>query len=201
MKDKKIIVWVLMLVFGIFCAAAVKNMFKLETTQQEWIVVETCTSDGNEPSDLAVGERTWLTISAISTSLESGGGSEGDAEIEAKRIAPAWNMLRFRCIGISDNNSVTHQIYFGTLKGNNDCEFVKAGQLAWTIGTQASATSGYEMADTLTVTSYCWPKSWSSSNPANNLVAEAAIDCIGADMVVIVPTTSACNSRLLMKGF
>lgn len=167
------------------------------TAQVSWKVVETVTSAGTEPTDLAVTERTYTTILAAIAAA-----ADGDDEIEIFSVPDGWNIMRFRCIGITENGTVTHQIYLGTLasRGTN-CEMVKAGQLAWVIGTQASTTSTYEMADAVTVTPYCWPKPWVSSNPGSNLVAEAAIDLMGADIVIVVTTAASCNAKLLGKGY
>jgi hypothetical protein len=49
-----------------------------------------------------------------------------------------WSRVRFRAIGIADNNTVTHQIYLGSLGGRKDTELAYSGQLAWTIGLQQS---------------------------------------------------------------
>lgn len=193
---KKLILGILIGVLAVLClAAADRDFFSLKTNQVDWADKTFSVVDSNA-IDLAVTERTWSTITAAIAA-----DANNDGEIQYKRIPTEWNSIRFRCIGYSDNNSVTHQIYFGTLGGETNCEFVNAGQLAWTIGTQASITSGYEFADAVTVTSYCWTKSWSSSSPGSNLVAEASIDCAGADMLVVVPTTTDCNSFLLMKGY
>lgn len=202
MKNKNIF-WILSLlaVLAIGTVNVVRLGETLMTNQIPWVVVETCTSDGNEPTDLAVTERTYLTVLAVSPTALTGGGSEDDAEIEIFRIPPWWNGGIFECIGITDNNTVTHQIYLGTLGDDSDCELVKVGQLAWTIGTQVSTVSGYELADTLTVTSYCWTSSWSSTSPTGELAAQASLDFKGADIMVIVTTVSTCDSKLKVKGF
>jgi len=183
-------------IVAVLCIAATKLGEALITNQFEWVVVESCTSSGTEPTDLAVGERTYKTVVAAIAAAAS-----GDDEIEIFRIPQYYNGGIFECIGISDNNSVTHQIYLGTLGNNDDCEIVKAGQLAWTIGTQVSTTSTYELADAVTATAYCWTSSWSSSTPGSELVAQARIDFMGADILVVVTTTSACDSKLLLKGY
>ena len=206
MKNKRILLILgLLVVLAIGATTVVRLGEPLMTNQLPWVVVETCTSDGNEPSDLAVTERTYLTVKAAIVAAGgdtgTGVGSEGDAEIQIFPIPPWWNGGIFECIGISNNNSVTHQIYLGTLGDDSDCELVKVGQLAWTIGTQVSTVSTYELADTLTVTGYCWTSSWSSTSPTGELVAMASLDFKGSDIMVIVTTTSACDSKLKVKGF
>lgn len=196
MKNKKVLIVLAMLFLSVICIAAVKDFYKLATTQDVWVAVDATTSSGTEPTDLAVDERTYTTITAAIAAAAS-----GDDEISIYQIPYKWNSGRFRCIGITDNQSVTHQIYLGT-KGNNDnCELSKAGQLAWTVGTQVSETSTYEFADAVTVTSYGWTKSWSSSSPGSEMVAEAVIDFQGADILVVVTTTAGCDCKLLMKGY
>jgi len=191
---KKIMIIALLMIFATPCMAAKKAITKVITAQDVWIVVDSTTSSGDEPNDLAVGERTYATVKEAAEG--------GDAEISIQRIDETWNAGRFRCIGDTNDSSVTYQIYLGTLgPDGTDCELAKAGQLAFTIGTQASTVSTYEMAHTVTVTSYCWAKAWSSASPGSNLVAEAAIDLMGADILVAVPTTAGCDCKLLFKGF
>jgi len=169
------------------------------TPQAKWQVVDTTTSADAEATDLAVTERTYATVVAAIAAATAG---VGDGEISIYRIPDGFNAARFRCIGITGDGTATYQIYFGTLAvRGTDCELAKAGQLAFVIGTQASITSGYELADAVTVTSYCWPVSWGSASPSGNLVAEASIDLLGADILIAVPTTASANCKLLIKGF
>lgn len=165
------------------------------SSQIAWQVIDTTSVADTEPSDLAVTERTYVTVkAAIATA------ANGDDEITITRIPPTWNAVRFRCIGETEGGAITHQIYFGTLGNGADCELAKAGQLAWVIGTQASTTTGYELADTVVVTAYCWNKSWGSQSPVGNLVAEAIIDVLGADLIVVVTSATDDNCKLLAKG-
>ncbi len=189
----------LLLVFlAVFCFAFswAHTRSQLQTVQNKWIVVDTTTSAGNGPLDLAVNEMTYLTVvdAIIADSCD-------DGDISIYLIPQSYNSGRFRCLGISDNNAITYQIYLGTLDEGTDCELVKAGQLAFTIGTQVSTHTGYEFADAVTVTEYSWVKSWGSSSPGGDDVAEAALDLMGADLLVVAATTSDCNCMLLIKGF
>jgi len=102
----------------------------LHTIQTAWEIADTTTSAGEEPNALAVTERTKLTVDAAAEG--------GDAEISTFTLPSEWNGIRLRAIGITDGATVTHQIYFGSLGGDDDCELTHAGQLAWTIGTQQS---------------------------------------------------------------
>lgn len=105
----------------------------LHTMQSQWIIADNETSTGTEASALAVGERTKKIVDRLIVAASS-----GDDEISILPIPPAWNGVRFRCIGITDAATLTHQIYLGTLGKGLDCELSHAGQLAWTIGTQLS---------------------------------------------------------------
>lgn len=171
----------------------------LLSSQVAWNTIDATTAAGTEPQDLAVTERTYLTVVAAIAAASSG---DGDEEISYARLPPTWNALRFRAIGVTADGTATYQIYLGTLAGGTDCELAKAGQLAFVIGTQASITSTYELADAVTVTAYDWAKSWGSAGTADSeRTAEAAIDIMGADLIVVVPTTASADCKLLVKGY
>ena len=176
----------------------------VHTARPVWTVLDTTSSDSDEPTDLAVTERTYQTVKAA-----IGTGASGDAEISIFDVPRSWNAIRLRAIGITDAGTYTVEIYLGTLGDGNrdvdstaaDCELAYAGQLAWVVGTQVSTTSTYEMADAVTITSSDWAKDWNSASPSGNRVAEATIDLMGADVVVIVPTVASADSKLLGRGF
>lgn len=108
----------------------------LHTMQDGWIVVDETTSTGTEPSALAVGERTKLLVEAAITAA-----ANGDDEISTFAIPASWNGVRFRSVGITDDDTQTYQIYLGTrtsLESTADCELSYAGQLVFTTGTQVS---------------------------------------------------------------
>ena len=176
---------------------------QIHTAHNTWVDIDATTSTGTEPTDLAVTERTYTTVVAAIAAASSGDEEisiYGDDAAEIK-IMESWNAVRFRCIGITDGGSITYQIYLGTLNGGTDCELAKAGQLVFTIGTQASITSTYELADTVAVTPYDWPRSWGYASPVGNQVCEAVIDFIGADLIVAVCTSANCDTKLLAKGY
>jgi len=164
-----------------------------QTEQTEWQVIDTTTSAGDEPNDLAVGERTYTTVSAAAEG--------GDEEISIFNVPEGANSARLRVIGATNNQSVTYQIYIGTKAAQWNCDLAKVCQLAFTVGQQASYINGYEYADTVTVTEYCLVKDVGSSSPGSDLVAEVAFDLMGADIIVAVPTTADCNCKLLFKGY
>jgi hypothetical protein len=179
----------------------------LHTIRADWVQLDATTSAGTEPSDLAAGERTYSTLAtAIAAGLN------GDDEIStfslysgSARQRLDWNRIRFRCIGITNGQSITYQIYLGDLgsSGATECALVKVAQLAFTIGQQVSEVSTYEFADAVAVTEYCWPKAIGYSSPGDttDLVAEAYMDLMGSDYIVAVPTTAGCDCQLLIKGY
>lgn len=176
------------------------------TLRTRWQVADDTSSTGDEPTDLAVTERTYQTVkTAIGT------GASGDDKISVFDIPRSWNAIRLRAIGITDDGDYVNQIYIGTLGDGNkdsdsttaDCELTHLGQLAWIVGTQASITSAYELADAVTLTATEWsvgPK-WSVKSPGSNRVAEAKIDTEGADVLIIVSTIVDADSKLLITGF
>ncbi len=169
----------------------------LMSSQIAWNVLDSTTAADNEVTDLGATERTYLTVLAAIAAASSS--SDGDGEITITRIPPTWNAIRFRNIA-KTGGSITQQIYLGTLGNGTDCEFAKAGQLVWTTGAQASTVTDYLLADEVAVTAYCWNKSWGSQSPVSDLVAEATIDVLGADLVMVVTTVTNVDCKLLGKG-
>ena len=216
MKKKLFILTSLLIIVGICLAADLSRVTQVDrdgnkvdpgavhTVRTTWVAIDDTSSTGDEPTDLAVSERTYQTVkTAIGT------GASGDDEISIFDIPRGWNAIRLRAQGITDNGTYTVQIYLGTLGDGNrdvdsttaDCELAYAGQLAWVVGTQGAVTATYEMADTVVVTPSDWTKDWTSSSPASERVAEAFIDLMGADVIVIVPTVASADSKLLARGF
>jgi hypothetical protein len=198
---------------AIFALGAVKvgEYYRLSSHQESWKVLETCTSAGDEPDALGVAERTFQTVADIILAASS-----GDDEIEYYIVPPTWNNIRLTAIGITDDGTYTVDIHAGTLPGNitndmtvtevgarlEDCNLTKIGTLAFIIGQQASTTSTYEMAQSVTVTTLDATTSWTSAGTVDgDRTAEATIDLQGANVLVIVPTTCSANSKLLGKGY
>ncbi len=178
---------------------------QIHTARNRWVVIDTTSAADTEPSDLTDIERTYQTVKAV---IATGAG--GDEEISIFDVPRSWNAVRFRCRGVTEGVNVIHYLYFGTLGDGNrhtdsttaDCELTYAGKLDWTLGDQVSADATYdEMADTLTVTAGHWNKSWGSQSPASDFVAEATIDLIGADLIVVICQTTTCDCQLLATGF
>ena len=211
---KKFLVFAILIVGAGLAAGAVVTQTNLEGTKVDpgavhtaratWTVVDTTSSTGTEPTDLAVTERTYQTVkTAIATA------ASGDDEISILDIPRGWNGIRFRAQGITDDGTYTVQLYAGTLGDGNrdtdstssDCELAYIGQMAWVIGTQASVTSTYEMADAVTVTVSDWTASITTKTPSGNRVGEVRVDLLGADVIVVVPTVASADSKLLAKGY
>ena len=177
---------------------------QLHTPRNTWVVIDTTSSTGDEPLDLTVTGRTYTTVKAAIVAALN-----GDDEISILDIPRDWNAVRLRAIGITDDGTATYQIYLGTLgDGNRDvdstsanCELAYLGQFAFVIGTQASTTSTYEMADTLTITPSDWSEIPAAKSPTGNRVAEGIVDLLGADLLIAVPTTATADCKLLGKGY
>ncbi len=103
----------------------------LHTIQNAWAIAETENSGDTEANAWAVTERTRKLSEALIVA-----NAANETNISTFRIPAKWNSMRFRAAGITDDGTVTHQIYLGTLGGGQDCELTYVGQLAWIIGTQ-----------------------------------------------------------------
>jgi len=108
------------------------------TLQSSWVIVDETTSAGTEPTALdglhdGSAEMTKLKVEAAIAAAAS-----GDDEISIFVIPASWNRIRFRSVGITENDTQTYQIYLGSTGGNADCELSHAGQLVWTSGSQSS---------------------------------------------------------------
>ena len=169
------------------------------TVKNAWIVIDTTASAGDEPNDLAVTERTYVTVSAAAEGGDDKITIYGDDPIEAAEMK-TWNVVKFRCIGITADSNIIHQVYLGTLNGEDDCELVYAGELDWDIGTQASTTATYELADAVAATAGEVTKDFVVNSPGGERVAGADLNLDGADLIVVLPTTVASNCKLLAQG-
>jgi hypothetical protein len=90
----------------------------------------------------------------------------------------------------------------GTFQSENlDIANSSATSIASNVATIGGDLTHFELADTLTITNATtWPKSWGSTSPTGNLVANASIDILNADLLVIVPTAASADSKLLASG-
>lgn len=255
----------------------------LHTIQSGWAIAESENSGDTQTDALGVAELTKVRLDAVIAANAS------NEEFISYFLIPAkWNGMRFRAVGISDNGTVIHQIYFGRLGDDVDCEFTYVGQLSWVIGQQksiydqitftsggtvvprvddivtgntsgktativaisdlssgtwaagtaagtityksASGTFGsgetisirrgttnitldgfthagsdlidFELAHECTTTAKSWNSAWTTISPSGEMVAEAKIDVLGSDIMVIVSTaTVSADAKLLVTGY
>lgn len=173
----------------------------LDTVISSWDILNTTAAAGTEPTDLAVDERTYLTILASQAADAS-----GDGKISFYRIGDAietsGNVFRFRCMSATDEAACTFVLYSGTLKKNSDCDFTYLGTLAFVTGLQQSFLTGDLMCSQVTVTEGDTTVTWQNTTSADDdRVAEARIDLQGADIIVIVPTTVVADCKLIGKAY
>ncbi len=213
MKKKIGLVVLVFLVFVLGASRTAIQKYQLVTSQDVWVVAESCTSADDETTALAVDERTFQTVLAII--VAEGDRTDKNGEIEWYIVPSEWNSIRFTAIGITEDGTYTVDIFSGSLgpgirssdtltqanTKSDDCNLTHIGTLAFVIGTQVSTTSGYELADAVTVTTKDATASWTSVSNAADDTAEAFIDLQGADVLVFVPTTCSADSKLLIKGY
>ena len=203
---KRVIIGFLLGITVILAMAAQRAMVgsELATPNFGWAVVATWTSAGTEPTALAVTERTYKTIvAAVAAAAENA----GDEEIEVYTVPYGTNAIRIRAIGITDGHAMVFDVLTGTYDGSiEDGEMVLRGTLTFTVGTQASTTSAYFLADIVALTASSDAAStsaWTIANPAtgSETAAEAMLDLQGDDTVILVPTTLASNAKVLIKPY
>ena len=59
----------------------------------------------------------------------------------------------------------------------------------------------FELADTVVLTAGAWGSSWTITSPADDTNAEAEIDKKGADLMIVLTTTSSVDTKLLITGY
>ncbi len=178
---------------------------RLQTTRNIWTTANNCVSAGDEPTALAVDERTFRTIDVARIA-----DSSGDGKITFFDIPASANGLRFTSSGITNDGTYTVNIRAGTLgktvaearADGTDSNTTLIGTLAFIIGQQVSTDSDFEMAQSVIVTVGDATIIWKFSGVVDSdRTCEARIDMQGADFIVIIPTTCSANSKLLVKGF
>jgi len=110
----------------------------LHTLQAGWVIVDETTSAGDEATGLDGLHDGSAEMTKAKVEAAIAAGTSGDGEISTFVIPANWNIIRFRSVGITEEDTQTYQIYLGTTGGNADCELSHAGQLAWTSGSQSS---------------------------------------------------------------
>lgn len=202
---KKLIIGIVLGFIVALSMAAVRAQVgsELTTPNFPWNTTASFLAAGTEATALAVDERTYKTVTAAIKAAVS-----GDEEIVIYRIPYGTNTLRFRAIGLSDNGTVKIDVHTGTFAGNtDDCELALRGTLTFTIGTQASVTSSYEMARAVVLTTSSDASSTSAWTIATagtvESVAEATLDLQGDDILVLVPIEGSltANAKILTKPY
>ena len=210
---KKVIIGVVLGLAAVLCMAAMRAQFgsELATHYFQWVLPQgtrAWLAAGDEPTALAVDERTYKTILAAITADAS-----GDGKIAIYEVPYGTNALRIRVLGTVDNATVTFDILSGTWNGAvADSAMVLRGTLACTVGTQEVHYSlfpgaTYEFCDTMTLTAATDAAStanWTIANPGDTseTCAEAMLDLQGDNQLVFVPTTiNGANFILYVKPY
>ena len=202
---KKLIIGFVLGIGAVLCMAAVRAQVgsELTTPNFTWNTTAAFLSAGTEATALAVGERTFKTVTAIIAAASS-----GDDEIVIYNIPYGTNAMRFRAIGLTNDGTVKIDVHTGTYDGDTeDCELALRGTLTFTMGTQASVTASYEMARAVVLTTSSDVSSTSSWTIATagavESIAEAMLDLQGDDIMVLVPIEGSltANAKILTKPY
>jgi len=176
---------------------------ELTTPNFIWDTTASFLSAGTEATALADTERTYKTVAAAIAV-----GASGDDEIVIYPIPYGANAMRFRAIGLTNDGTVKVDVRTGTYDSRpKDCELVLRGTLTFTMGTQASITSGYEMARAVALTALSDVASTSDWTIATaggvESVAEAMLDLQGDDILVLVPIEGSltADAKILTKPY
>ncbi len=170
------------------------------TGYSQWHSTATISDTAAEPSALGVTERTYTTITAaIAANVQ------GDGKIIVFQVPYGANAVRVRAAGTADA-TLTTDILTGCTgtPANANFEVNLRGTLAWVMGTQATAVTGFVFADECTLTADSASTSaWTIADPGDgtNLPAEAMIDLQGDNVIVIVPTTLDGDAKLILKFY
>lgn len=205
---KKLIVGMVLGIGVVLVMAAARAQLGSElcTPNFPWVSVTAWTSAGTEPTALAVGERTFKTVTAA---IAAAATDAGDEEIVIYTVPYGTNAIRIRCLGTTANSGVTtFDVLSGTFNGGlDDCNFALRGTLTFTTGSQVSAQNGtFEICDIVVLTASSDAAStsdWTIANPgdAGETAAEAMLDLQGDDTVVLVPTATDQNAIPLIKPY
>ncbi len=204
---KKFMFGILFGVVVVLCMAAVRAQVGSElcTPNFPWNTTAAFLNAGTEATALAVGERTFKTVTAA---IAAAAAASGDEEIVVYNIPYGTNALRFRAIGLTNDGTVQIDIHTGTFDGStDDCELALRGTLTFTTGTQASTTADYEMARAVVLTASSDASSTSdwtiATAGAVESIAEAMLDLQGDDILVLVPIEGSltANAKILTKPY
>lgn len=202
---KKVLLFLCCTVVFYMAAMRAQVGSELCTPNFPWNTTASFLSAGTEATALGVTERTYKTVVAAIAAAASGA---GDEEIVIYPIPYGTNGLRFRAIGLTNDGTVKVDVHTGTFDGSTeDCELALRGTLTFTIGTQASVTSSYEMARAVVLTASSDVSStteWTIATAgAVESIAEALLDLQGDDILVLVPIEGSltANAKILTKPY
>lgn len=202
---KKLIIGIMIGIGVVVCMAAVRAQVgsELTTPNFPWNTTASFLSAGDEATALGTAERTYKTVAAAIAAAQN-----GDEKIVIYPIPYGTNGLRFRAMGITNDGTVSIDIWTGTFDGDTeDCELSLRGILTFTVGEQASTVSSYEMARAVVLTAGSDKTSTSAWTIASagieESVAEAMLDLQGDDILVIVPIEGSltANAKILTKPY
>ena len=169
---------------------------------QVWVY----TRDGNRvnPGERQTYQDTWYEVGDFATGVSSPDASHrtlativSDPNIITGEVDERWGVLVFRNLSTTDGDATVYDLY--TADGDGIMAF--RATLTFTTGTQASAYSTYEYADTLVVTSENIAGNTKTLSPVGNNIAEYYMDAGGASDYAIVPKTITHAAKLLIRGY
>lgn len=168
------------------------------TVYEQWRAAASFTAAST--NDLAVTERTKTLVAALIVAA-----ANNDDQMVLYTIPFGSNGVRFRVIGITDNDDLVVNVYSGAETGpGGNASLVKRGTLTCVVGTQVSETASYEFADQIAVTNDSASTSeWSVASPGTGIetCAEAVIDLQGDNILCFVPTTVDSAMTILIKYY
>jgi len=142
---KKVMIIVLLLIATMFTVGArtitrVREVHGhiLHSLQAGWVIIDETTSAGDEATTLDGLHDGSAEMTKAKVEAAIAAASSGDDEISTFVIPSGWNGIRFRSVGITEEDTQTYQVYLGSTGGGEDCELSYAGQLVWTSGSQSS---------------------------------------------------------------
>jgi hypothetical protein len=188
-------------VIMLFAVNSTTNAEPLETVIAGWTVLDTSTTTGDEPTALAVTERTLTTVKAAIAAAASGDDEIAIFYITNSTLTTA-NSVRIRAL-CTDGSACTWDVFTGSLtKNGTNCDLVLRATLAFTGGKQVSTLGGTVcLADTVAVTEVASTTEIEYDSPADDTCAEVTFDLQGDDILVLVPTALASDAKLIGKFY
>jgi len=159
------------------------NSYQLVTKQDKWYSVGLFEESATTP------DATNRTVALFTAT---------DANNLTYVIKPSWSVIKLRCSGWDDGDDFVFDVFFANSSSDH---FTRVATLTWKTGTQTSATTSYEFADTLTESNAQWHTTASAVSPEGNYIAEWAVGTGGSKMIGFCPTTNDSNAVLEITGY